>query len=148
MHRRRQRRAAPDDGVSVDTTPPGGSGAGAATVCTACGAPLAEGFAFCESCGTPTGTAPTVPVGPGVADPAAPVTTDEPAAGEPPTTPGPEGEAGDPISARTTLQAHPTDDATQHTTPSAPTCSCGGTFEDGWCTTCGAPGPTSATTWW
>ena len=71
--------------------------------CSNCGAALDADFAFCESCGTPTGLAPSVEV----EAQAVPATT--------------------PI---------PTPVATSSTR-----CSCGGTFEDGWCDTCGAPAP-------
>jgi serine/threonine protein phosphatase PrpC len=110
------------------TSVPGPSAAGAgSSACASCGEPLVEGFAFCENCGAPTGTTPAA-----VAPP-----VDEPVGlAVPPVQQPDEGD-----STRTILLSHPGDDATQHQTPTTEHCSCGGTFEDGWCGTCGAPRP-------
>ncbi len=92
-------------------------------VCARCGATLVEGFAFCESCGTPTGAAAGV--------------THEVAGAA----------VGDELSARTTLFVHPNDEPTASVDVGAEAdelttrCSCGGHFEQGWCDTCGAPRP-------
>ena len=120
--------------MSVDPTPPDAvEPAGAARTCAACGATLEVGFAFCESCGAPTGgevTASGPAPGTDGADVVAPADAD---AGE--------------LSARTTLTAPPGDESTQHVAPpgatpsGSATCSCGGRFEGGWCDTCGAPQP-------
>jgi serine/threonine protein phosphatase PrpC len=130
---------------------PDGAAAADAPTCASCGAVLEDGYAFCESCGAPTGIAST---GPGPAgDPARPASpTDADAAAGPGA--GASLGAGDPgaagvdgLSARTTLIAHPDDEPTASTpAPSAgdavERCSaCGGRFEDGWCDTCGAPRP-------
>jgi serine/threonine protein phosphatase PrpC len=129
--------------VTVEASSPDSSatGGGAAPpACSSCGAPLADGFAFCESCGAPTGaTGSTASETPGFPASSMPAPAALPAA-----------DSTDGDSARTTLIAHPDDEPTQNVRidaaaaagAAAPsTCSCGGTFEDGWCTTCGAPQP-------
>jgi serine/threonine protein phosphatase PrpC len=119
--------------VSPEPTPSAPAGAGAAGVCASCGALLAEGFAFCESCGAPTGAAPgPVPDPTATSSGASTSPTKDAEAGAP---------GGDGDSTRTTLLSHPGDDSTQHEPPPRNRCSCGGTFEHGWCDTCGAPEP-------
>jgi hypothetical protein len=128
--------------VTVEASSPDSSatGGGAAPpACSSCGAPLADGFAFCETCGAPTGAMGST----------ASETPGSPASSMPAPAALPAADSTDGDSARTTLIAHPDDEPTQNVRidaaaagAAAPsTCSCGGTFEDGWCTTCGAPQP-------
>ena len=112
LHRRRQRGPAPDVGVTMEaasseTAAAGGTPSG--PTCVACGALLAEGFAFCESCGAPTGEASTV------------ATSGVVTAGDPPiATPEPGTDEADGLSARTTLLTHPDDVPTQGVAPRPP----------------------------
>lgn len=121
---------------STSSDLPAGAGPSAPT-CAACGAALADGFAYCESCGAPTGSViPTASAseaagGAGTTSRSALLHTDAEYDGD---------------STRTTLISHPDDATLSVPAPGsgavavAP-CSCGGEFENGWCTTCGAPAP-------